>query len=250
MTADGITGIGKRADNPFMPITAYAAHKKSPRGCPYPIPPPPLRHQRRQNLQSSLHILPPDRHLQSINMRPQLRLRHRALMGPINQRVLCGLRFRINQELTIDLQGLLSPGVALEPAGDAHAGASDPRTKQIGIGWHGIATQEFLDLDRAQRIDASAAAGDVVHRGHLQQGESQLLQIGGNATPATTTQRMNRQQHLIDLRGPLAQQRRRLDRHAVDVAAPQIATRVSAWCGLFCRLSSTSRSAKRSAPHR
>ena len=99
--------------------------------------------------------------------------------------------------------------------------AGDARAQQLGIGRNGVAAKEFFDGDAAQGIDAGAAAGDLLNRGHLQHGDAEGLKIVKDAAALAATERGNRQQHLIHIAAELAQDLGRPNGDAIDISPPK-----------------------------
>ena len=69
----------------------------------------------------------------------------------------------------------------------------------MGIGRHGIAAQQLLNDDGAQRIDAGPATGDVLQGGHLQNRNPFLLDNIDDAAALAAAERRDGQQHLAHL---------------------------------------------------
>ena len=120
------------------------------------------------------------------------------------------------QDLTAELGADRATGATHQ-----HHLAGDARAEQLGIGRHGVTAEELFDSNRAQGINAGAAAGDLLHRGHLQHGDAEGSKIVNDAAALAAAEGGNRQQHLIHIAEALAQDLGRLDGDAVDVAPPE-----------------------------
>ena len=106
--------------------------------------------------------------------------------------------------------------------GDADTTAGNAGAEQLWIGGDRIAPEQFLDRNRAQGINASPAAADLVHRGHLQDRNAEILKVVHDAATPQTAEGGNRQQHLIQVGLVLPQHLGRADRNAVDIAPPEL----------------------------
>ena len=120
------------------------------------------------------------------------------------------------QDLTAELGADRATG-----ATDQHHLAGDARAEQLRIGRYGVAAEELFDSNRAKGINAGAAAGDLLHRGHLQHGDAEGLKIVNDAAALAAAEGGDRQQHLIHIAAALAQDLGRLNGDAIDFAAPE-----------------------------
>ena len=121
------------------------------------------------------------------------------------------------QDLAAELGADRATGAAHQ-----HHLIGDAGAEQQRIGRHGITAEQLLDRDRPQGIDAGAAAGDLLHGGHLQHGDAAGLQRRHDGAPPRAAEGGDRQQHLIDAAQPLLQGLGRTDRHPIDVAPPEV----------------------------
>jgi len=105
---------------------------------------------------------------------------------------------------------------------DTDASTGNAWTKKLGQGWYGIAAKQFLDDNRAKRINTSSTTRDLFDRGNLQNWNTRGLEIFHDPATTAAAQRRNGQQDLIDISNKRLKGLWCVNGHAIDIATPEV----------------------------